>query len=67
MPRKLTTGQRIRRAREAADLLQEAAAKRAGIEQTYWSRIERGVHEPGIPLLRKVARALDTTVAELVG
>jgi transcriptional regulator with XRE-family HTH domain len=61
-------GKRIRQARKDAGLAQEAVARRADVGVNVISRIERGtITDPHYSTLSGIARALDTTVAELVG
>ncbi len=52
-------GRRVRRAREAAKLTQEAAAHRAGIDYKRWQRIEQGTVNLTLRTLVRVAAALD--------
>lgn len=60
-------GKRVHAARIAAGLSQGDLARRAGVAQAAISRLERGeTVEPGAFLLAGVARALDTTMEELV-
>lgn len=63
----MTIGQRIREARDRAGWTQREAAERAGIPQPCWSRYEAGHVEPRLPMLRRIAKAAGTTVAELIG
>lgn len=44
---------------------QEELAHRAGVHVTYLSGIERGVRNPSLRNIRAIAKALDTTTAEL--
>ena len=60
-----TLGLNIRKRREALKLTQEKVAERATLDPTYISGIERGVRNPSIISVVKVALALRTTVAEL--
>ena len=60
-----TLGLNVRRAREAKQLTQEKLAERAGLDPTYISGIERGLRNPGIKNVAKLARALGFTTAEL--
>jgi transcriptional regulator with XRE-family HTH domain len=55
----------IRRLRVARDLSQEVLAVDAGIDRTYVSRLERGLADPGVAVLEKLARALSTNIEEL--
>jgi transcriptional regulator with XRE-family HTH domain len=61
----VSLGLNVRRQREAQDLTQEALAEKAGLDQTYISGIERGVRNPGIKNVARVARALGIPTAEL--
>jgi len=58
-------GLNVRRRREARDLTQEALAERAGLDPTYISGIERGLRNPGIKNVARVAKALGLSTAEL--
>lgn len=60
-------GRTMRRLREKRGLSQLALAKKSGVAQGYISDIEAGVkRNPGIETLRKLAKALKCTVAELL-
>jgi transcriptional regulator with XRE-family HTH domain len=56
----------IRRLRVARKLSQETLAVDAGIDRTYVSRLERGLENPTVAVLEKLARALSSTLEELV-
>lgn len=58
-------GLNVRRRREARELTQEKLAEKAGLDPTYISGIERGLRNPGIKNVAKLARALGLTTAEL--
>jgi transcriptional regulator with XRE-family HTH domain len=58
-------GQNVRRRRETRELTQEKLAERAGLDSTYISGIERGLRNPGIRNVAKLAKALGFTTAEL--
>ncbi len=58
-------GLNVRRAREAKELTQEKLAEKAGLDPTYISGIERGLRNPGIKNVAKLAKALGLTTAEL--
>lgn len=51
-------GLNVRRAREALGISQEELADRAEIHRTYISGVERGVRNPTITVLDKIAKAL---------
>ena len=59
-------GSIIRRRRETAGLSQEALAEEANLHRTYISLLERGLRMPSIEVVRKLAAALDTTMASLM-
>jgi transcriptional regulator with XRE-family HTH domain len=59
-------GTLVRRRREAAGVSQEALAAKAGLHRTYISLLERGQRMPSIEVVRKLAAALDTTMASLM-
>ncbi|MEY4200498.1 MAG: hypothetical protein RLZZ265_2238 [Verrucomicrobiota bacterium] len=59
-------GQNVRRRREARELTQEKLAERASLDPTYISGIERGLRNPGIKNVAKLAKALGFTTAELL-
>lgn len=58
-------GRRLREARDRATLTQAALAEEVGIEPDTVSRMERGTRIPSLPMLARLARALDTTVSAL--
>jgi transcriptional regulator with XRE-family HTH domain len=58
-------GRNIRRQREAKQFTQEKLAERAGLDATYISGIERGLRNPGIVNVARLAKALGLTTAEL--
>ncbi len=55
----------LRRLREARGLSQEATAIAAGVALNTYSRIELGQQSPTWPTVRRIARALDVSMAEL--
>jgi transcriptional regulator with XRE-family HTH domain len=59
-------GQIIRRRRQAAGLSQEALAGQAGLHRTYIGLLERGLRTPTIEVVRRLAKALDTTMTDLM-
>lgn len=54
------------RRRHALGLSQDAVAAAATMDQSQYSRIERGRVDPSIRTLTRVARALRTTPSELL-
>ena len=58
-------GLNVRKQREARELTQETLAERASLDPTYISGIERGLRNPGIKNVAKLAKALGFTTAEL--
>jgi len=57
---------RLRHCREAKGLTQERLAEKAQLDQTYISGIERGLRNPGIKNVLRLAKALGITTAKLV-
>jgi transcriptional regulator with XRE-family HTH domain len=60
-------GARLRARREALGLTQAALAERASLTSNYVGVLERGLKIPTIETLMTLAKALETTLAELVG
>jgi len=58
-------GLNVRRQREAKNLTQEALAEKAGLHPTYLSGVERGVRNPSLQILVRLARGLGSTVSDL--
>lgn len=59
-------GRRVRSRREQLGLSQMAVAERAGVHFTFVSDIERGVRNPSLLTMVKLAKALDADLSELV-
>lgn len=59
-------GEKIRRARIAADLTQEDAAHKSGIDYKRWQRLEQGAVNPTIRTLLRIAHALKMDVWSLL-
>ncbi|MED0736196.1 helix-turn-helix transcriptional regulator [Aneurinibacillus thermoaerophilus] len=57
---------KVRMVRNSKDMTQNELADKAGIAQAYLSEIETGKTIPSIPVLRRIAKALGITVAELL-
>lgn len=51
-------GPAIRRHRELLRISQEELAVRAGIDRTYISGVERGVRNPTLDVIQRIAQAL---------
>jgi len=58
-------GTNVRRQRDAQGLTQEKLAEKAGLDPTYISGIERGLRNPGIKNVARLAKALGLTTAQL--
>ena len=58
-------GLNVRKRRESLELTQLEAAERADLDPTYISGIERGVRNPSLISIARVAKALDITVSDL--
>jgi transcriptional regulator with XRE-family HTH domain len=56
----------LRKRRAELGLSQEAAASQASMDQSQYSRIERGEVDPSIRTLTRVARAVEATPSELL-
>ncbi|HWG07966.1 MAG TPA: helix-turn-helix transcriptional regulator [Solirubrobacteraceae bacterium] len=55
----------LKRLREERELTQEQLAFHAGITSSALSRIERGLNSPGWTTVRRIADALEVSVADL--
>lgn len=60
-------GANLRAAREQHGLSQEALAQRAGMDPAEIRRLESARRDPGVRVVTRLARALDTTPAALLG
>ena len=58
-------GLNVRQRREALGLSQIKAAEKADLDPTYISGIERGVRNPSLLSIVRVAKALGVTMSEL--
>lgn len=63
----MTTGARIKEARERAGLTQEDLGKRIGVTGVAVMRYEKGQRQPRIEQLNSIATALGVPTAELLG
>lgn len=59
-------GANLLRTRKRVGLSQEALGHASGLHSTEVSRLERGTRDPRLGTLVKLARALNTTPAELL-
>ena len=58
-------GRNVARIRAERGFSQDKLAEKADLDRTYLSGIERGVRNPGIKVVIRVARALGVTVDQL--
>ncbi|MBD2122406.1 helix-turn-helix transcriptional regulator [Trichocoleus sp. FACHB-262] len=58
-------GRAIRRRRRGLDISQEKLAELAELHRTYISEIERGEVNPSLETIDRLAKALDTSIAQL--
>jgi transcriptional regulator with XRE-family HTH domain len=59
-------GNRIRTLREAEGWSQEDLAERSGLHRTYISGVERGVRNPTLEIIGKLAQAFGVSPSELL-
>jgi len=59
-------GANVRRLRKGRHLSQEELAFEAELHRTYISGVERGVRNPTVTVVAKMARALDVTPDQLL-
>lgn len=64
--RRRTTGERIRAAREYANLTQQAVALAIPMDRATYARIEQGQSSPLLDTLIRIADALDVPLRDLV-
>ncbi len=58
---------RLKALREARRLSQTALADKAGLSREYVARLEAGRQDPRVSVMVRLARALGTTLDDLVG
>ena len=58
-------GRNIARIRTGKGVSQDALAEKADLDRTYVSGIERGIRNPGIRTVLRIAKALEVSVADL--
>jgi transcriptional regulator with XRE-family HTH domain len=59
-------GENLKKARFRAGLTQAELAEKAGTTQTTVARIERDAVQPEVTTVRKLAKALDVSIANLL-
>ncbi|MDR3212518.1 MAG: helix-turn-helix transcriptional regulator [Azoarcus sp.] len=59
-------GAAIREERTRRGIAQETLSHLAGVERSHLGKIERGEHSPTLPLILKLARALQCSAAHLL-
>jgi len=59
-------GENVRRLREERGLSQEAFADLSGLHRTYISGIERGVRNPTVEVIERLAKALKVPAGDLL-
>jgi transcriptional regulator with XRE-family HTH domain len=59
-------GRNLQRLRQEKGWSQEEFADRAGLHRTYVSGVERGIRNPTITVVEKLATALETSIGDLV-
>ena len=62
---KTMLGMAIKTQRASLGISQEELAHRAGLHRTYVSDLERGVRNPSVDSVEKLARALELSVSKL--
>ena len=65
-PLLIAFGHNVRRFREKKGITQEKLGETASIDPTYVSGIERGVRNPGIKNVIRIAKALGTSASKLL-
>ena len=58
-------GLNVQRLRRERGLSQEELAARSGVHQTYLSGVERGVRNPTVTVLQRIAMALDLDIEDV--
>lgn len=59
-------GQVLRRLRNERKLSQEDVAYESGVDRSFLSEIERGIHQPTVSTLFRIARALGTSASAVL-
>jgi transcriptional regulator with XRE-family HTH domain len=58
-------GRKLQELRKARGWSQEEFAEKAGLHRTYISGLERGIRNPTVTVLEKIASSLETTIGSL--
>ena len=58
-------GKKVKQLRLKADISQEKLGEITGLDRTYISGIERGIRNPALKNIEKLARAFEIKVSEL--
>ena len=58
-------GRNVARIRDARGFSQDKLAEKADLDRTYISGIERGVRNPGIKTVIRIAKALNASIGDL--
>lgn len=58
-------GEAIRSMRKARGISQEELAHRSQVDRAYMSSIERGIQNPGVMTIIRIAKGMDISVAEI--
>ncbi len=59
-------GLRLKKIRRDKNLTQESVAEKAGLHPTYIGQIERGVRNPSLVNINKIAKALSVPVSKIM-
>lgn len=59
-------GERIRQARVARNLTQEDVAHAAGVNSSYYGKLERGLNNPTLDTLVRVTEVIGVSLSEVV-
>jgi len=58
-------GKKLKQFRTEADMSQEMVAELSGLDRTYVSGIERGIRNPSLRSIERLAKALKVSVSDL--
>jgi transcriptional regulator with XRE-family HTH domain len=61
----LRFGRAVREMRDALNISQEELAARSGLHRTYVAGVERGIRNPSLKSIVRIAEGLGTTVSRL--